>query len=103
MSHTPGPWRWISSDTLVGDHGRRPVVLCTVTGDLEGRGPGGALVEFDPKSVDARLIAAAPELLAALRALSGIHGSTLLSKRLSLSNEMAQANAEAILAKLEGV
>jgi hypothetical protein len=24
---TPGPWRWMSSSALVGDHGRRPVVI----------------------------------------------------------------------------
>lgn len=72
----------------------RPRQLALVVGRLDGS---------ECYEHDKALIAAAPELLAALRALSGIHGSTLLSKRLSLSNEMAQANAEAILAKLEGV
>jgi hypothetical protein len=97
MSHTTGPWKWNGSGELVSESADLIVLEAT-------RDP----VHFDPiieiaTSADQSLIAAAPELLAALRALSGIHGSTLLSKRLSLSNEMAQANAEAILAKLEGV
>ncbi len=65
-AHTPGPWFWLNDDTLVGEHGRRPVVLAG--DDLAARHPvHGSLVGFDKNSPDARLIASAPDMLAALR------------------------------------
>ena len=48
MSHTPGPWAWTSPDILMAPSDR---VL---------------LVDGKPTKADARLIAAAPDLLAAL-------------------------------------
>ena len=68
--HTPGPWRWLSPRTLVGDYDRRPVVLTSSDGGLECRGDDGLLEYLDPDSPDAHLIAAAPELLAALEPLA---------------------------------
>lgn len=71
--HTLGPWRWLSPDTLVGDHGNRPVVLAAGGGRggrlirLEQRDPtSGLLVQFDPQSPDGKLLATSPEMNAAL-------------------------------------
>ncbi len=59
---TPGPWRWLDSRSLVGDHGRRPAVL-TARENRQRDAATSLLVEFDPDSPDANLIAAAPDLL----------------------------------------
>lgn len=64
-AHTPGPWRWMNSNSLVGDHGRRPAVLTGV--DIRQRGEDGRLRSLEVDSSDARLIAAAPDLLAVLK------------------------------------
>lgn len=75
-AHTPGPWRWFGNGgALVGDHGRRPVVLCGVLGATGEGSPGAGLGQRDPEtgllapldttSPDALLIQAAPDLLAA--------------------------------------
>jgi hypothetical protein len=64
-AHTPEPWRWLNDSVLVGAHGRRPVVL--MGEQLQQRGGNGLLQAFDPSSPDGRLIAAAPEMLAALK------------------------------------
>jgi hypothetical protein len=67
---TPGPWRWLDEATLVGDHGYRPVVLTPVRRSLPAMGTRGESGLIEPMSLDhpnARLIAAAPELLKALR------------------------------------
>lgn len=78
---TPAPWRWIGKGAracLVGFHGRRPVVIDSISGEdwgartiLAQRNGNGVLVPFDPDSDDGRVMAAAPELLAALRAYQG--------------------------------
>lgn len=64
IKNTPAPWRWLSNDTLMGDHGRRPIVLTSRT-PMKQRDERGLLVEFDPNSADGRLIAAAPDGFAA--------------------------------------
>jgi hypothetical protein len=59
----------MNQETLVGDHGRRPVVLTggMSRGSLVQRSnETGLLVTFDRESPDALLIAAAPELAEAL-------------------------------------
>lgn len=66
--HTPGPWRWMGPNVLVGDHGHRPVVL-TSRGPITTRTEGGRLGDLLPEHPNARLIAAAPDLLAALRSV----------------------------------
>lgn len=81
---TPGPWVWGRMGygwTLIGNHGMRPIVL-GARGVRKSPGPPppadlvvrdaarDLLVPFDPDHPDAQLIAAAPTLLAALRALA---------------------------------
>lgn len=75
--HTPGPWAWqdMGGLCLVGQHGRRPIVLnvgCkSDSGGMYGaylrtRNTGREVMEpLTPENPDARLIAAAPELLEA--------------------------------------
>lgn len=52
MAHTPGPWHWFSDEDVI-DNGKGSLEIALVVG-----------LEYD-----GRLIAAAPDLLAALRAL----------------------------------
>lgn len=70
--HTPGPWAWqrLGELCLVGQHGRRPIVLTTLqrNAQLCVRDERGVLKPLDPDHPDARLIAAAPDLLEAARA-----------------------------------
>ena len=75
-THTPGPWAWQSfgcGNLLIAQHGRRPVVLGAIT-DLEkhcapAMNKDGRLELVDPDHPNARLIAAAPDLLAACKQL----------------------------------
>ena len=59
VKHTPGPWHVERDDDVVSPDG---VLVATAFGSCPG-------VTYDPESaaVDARLIAAAPELLDALK------------------------------------
>jgi hypothetical protein len=76
--HTPGPWRWLGGYALIGDHGKRPCILAPLRSRAEpgnyklgfrnDRGTLEAVDAFDDHP-DARLIAAAPELLAACKTL----------------------------------
>lgn len=71
--HTKGPWMWmgqVGGVALVRRHGSRPAVL--VAQDLRLR-IDGRMVQFDVQHPDARLIAAAPDLLEALEAVEGHH------------------------------
>jgi hypothetical protein len=54
-------------ETLVGDHGRRPVVLTNSPIGLATRDNDGRLCNLSPDHPNARLIAAAPDLLDALK------------------------------------
>lgn len=72
---TPGPWRWIDTDSLVGDHGKRPVVLSPCVESLGQyamigtRAAGsGLLRRLYPDDPNAALIAAAPTALRELLA-----------------------------------
>lgn len=66
MSHTPGPWRASQSvnqyDLHIAEvyHGRTAIIA-------DGRGDRWASPDFDESGDNARLIAAAPELLAAIK------------------------------------
>lgn len=72
--HTPGPWafRIFGSELyLVADHGPRAVILGASRGmklGLVTRGEDGILTTLKADHPDAVLIAAAPEMLAALKA-----------------------------------
>lgn len=63
MNHTPGPWRVINSDMVVGHEGQL-VADCERTPHCER--PASPTVEA---MANAHLIAAAPELLEALKNL----------------------------------
>lgn len=85
MSHTPGPWRWGNGSylSLVGraeGSGSRQVFFGEYGSELENE-------------YDARLIVHAPELLAALRAVTKTDGP----------NDAEFASAMELLKKLEGV
>ena len=62
-AHTPGPWIW-NDDFLVGGDGS---YVCD-----DGSACGEYSRVLDPDSPNARLIAAAPDLLAALKAALAI-------------------------------
>lgn len=76
---TPGPWRWMNTTSLVGDHGRRPAVLTGI--DLRQRDGDGRLRELDIDSDDARLIEAAPDLLACVEAELALHDKMDVEQR----------------------
>jgi len=65
-THTPGPWRKGDHpfDIVAGEY----TVVATVASDRQGLNRGREVSE-----ANARLIAAAPELLQALRGLIGLH------------------------------
>lgn len=78
MSHTPGPWEWSEDGYLISydigivlgwdsDPGENPDDLDTQAGTVTPE--------------DARLIAAAPDLLAALEGLAGIVGKLQFNGR----------------------
>ena len=100
---TRGPWEWRKVGKrwlLWGAHGMRPIVLSWNRGELEVRddllvGGGSVLVRFDPEHPDARLIEAAPDLLAAAKK---VHAAGVLLRDLIEDLEAAIAKAEAAAA-----
>lgn len=67
MARTKGPWRWLSKETLVGDHGRRPVVLsANPKGQLVQRNEDGLLRPVDLDHPDMKAIAGAGRLIEAV-------------------------------------
>jgi hypothetical protein len=67
------PWRWMSPEALVEDVGSRRVVIAAARhGSLVTCGEDGRLVPLTPDHPRARLLAAAPKLLAELRNLADI-------------------------------
>ena len=65
MSHTPGPWHYAEPNK---SH-QRPMVWRDSDGYLIADCSGATVVGYDEAKANARLIAAAPDLLAACRAL----------------------------------
>lgn len=105
MSHTPGPWTWTGSEFAasrgnvleLGDDGGCSDPECC----------GGPSYHIEVSEDDARLIAAAPELLEALEALLVMMDreqprklDTALSWR--ANDEYARALAASAIAKAEG-
>ncbi len=77
MAHTPGPWVHRSFEPhtygcdFVNGPNRARIAQC---GDIVGKGPHGYCLSVDADEIaaNARLIAAAPELLAALKAVVSV-------------------------------
>ncbi len=85
--HTPGRWGELNGEILAGDD---DVFICDAS---EGKTATG-LLPIDERTANARLIAAAPELLAALEAMFDKYGN----KNPKLDCEVL-ANARAAIAK----
>ncbi len=96
--HTPGPWRWLGP-SLIGDHGRRPAILCGGQAGVVTRGEDGRLRPIEGDDPNARLIAAAPDLLEALK--ETYHGSVERDDHIEISKEGFGLLCSAI-AKAEG-
>ena len=89
MKHTPGPW-------VIG------LETTDDTAQIIGHDGGHiAYIERDPVAANANLIAAAPDLLLALKAFK-YWADTYTSTRDALRCEEATALAEAAIAKAEG-
>ena len=89
--HTPGPWMTNADGEIVDRQGRMiaPVIHAHNVPSLAfSRGSGHNIAEDDGGEANARLIAAAPELLDALREIE------LLAREIKRSN-----NADAIVCK----
>lgn len=79
MKHSPGPWAWqLFGDTytLTAQHGRREQIIAAIPhGEMKypvvAMNKDGRLVDVDPEFPNARLIASAPDLLAALQTFGG--------------------------------
>ncbi len=61
LTHTPGPWKWCGTQ-------QKPKKFCYLSGQ-DFKGVGVALSGFTENKANAHLIAAAPELLEALKTL----------------------------------
>ena len=75
-AHTPGPWRITDRYGVLTDQvGIDGRTVCTVWARQQGHRPSGVDTEPWPEGeANARLIAAAPELLDALRAAVDLYG-----------------------------
>jgi hypothetical protein len=91
VSHTPGPWEWHREETATQEFRGY-----SVTYPSEFFGSGTRLVLIPPNGIipneaDARLIAAGPDLLAALKNLMGIE-----ALRTEMAFEDSEATAHAV-------
>lgn len=77
-THTAGPWKWqLFGDTymLTAQHGRREIIVGAIQHGVMkypvvAMASDGVLQDVDPIHPNAKLIAAAPELLEALEGLT---------------------------------
>ena len=94
MAHTKGPWKWTQAGggwwVLLGGNGE------TVCDD--GSACGEYNREIDPDGPNARLIAAAPDLLEALKALR----DKVADYELGHMDDPEMLAADAAIAKAEG-
>ena len=88
MNHTPGPWKWKTT-------GYRHL-MTTAGADIHDFGCGCCSCTGDLSDADARLIAAAPELLKALETLERLAGLP------SMQDDPARVKARAVIAKARG-
>lgn len=99
---TNAPWEWrkVGNEyVLWGAHGMRPIVLSVVRGKLCLR-VDGVMRPFNPEHPDAKIIAAAREMLDALKALyPHCHENNMTADS---DYERAWLKAEAAIAKAEG-
>lgn len=69
MSRTKGPWRWLSKETLVANHGHRRVVLsANPKGQLVACNEEGLLRQIDTRHPDMQALAGAGRLVDAVEA-----------------------------------
>lgn len=87
MQHTPGPWRY--SRCQCGHHSCNQYLM-------DNQGGVGFSLE------DARAIAEVPAMLAALRKLVVSHAALCTSPDWDAQDEADQAEARAILARIDG-
>lgn len=73
ITHTPGPWRWLNGNTLMGDHGNRPIILSAACLH-ERKASDGRMGPLDPTGPNANLIALAPTMFSLLQELIDIEG-----------------------------
>ena len=96
MAHTAGPW-------YVGKHGDNDSDVCAEGGPLICSLRGGSADACDlTADADARLIAAAPELLAALKELMELYAAGQMTIEGDNGQDPVIAGAECVIAKAEG-
>jgi glutamate dehydrogenase/leucine dehydrogenase len=92
--HTPGPW--VAVGTWV-EHPGKVADICTCATRMFGQEKLGRT--YDEECANARLIAAAPEMLEALREIAAASSS---SRRLAINMAAIERIASAAIAKAEG-
>lgn len=95
--HTPGPWMIFDDGDIGSASVRTPDTTVVRSGTVKGQTIGEAMS-------NARLIAAAPELLAALRAISAMDAITTVGSDSQVRDYLYAAvnAARAAIAKAEG-
>lgn len=97
-THTPGPWSlrmtgWQTNPAAIYSPRRPGAVACI---------PARTSVPLDEQSANARLIASAPDLLAALESLHSCHRAFSDNEHWTMLDDDARALAEAAIAKAKG-
>jgi len=103
--HTPGPWMTNSNGEIVDRQGRMiaPVIHAHNVPSLAfARGSGHNIAEDDGGEANARLIAAAPELLESLRELAFFAESVAHLRGMEREILPMTDKAQGVIAKIEG-